>query len=250
MQMAVAINLTAQQEAYHYLRDRVLSGELAANARINPAEIAEVLGISRMPVREALRQLHSEGLVIMRPNRAAFVSSLTASEVEELFEIRGALEALAVGTAVSAMTADAMGELVALRDRMDRARSNPVEWLKRHDDFHQAICSLGNRTRLPQELGRIRLAIRPYLLMYIRVFDTVEMAGLEHAALLEALGSGEVKRAEQAMREHVANPAKGLIRFLQNRDAQGKAGVIAVPVPNPVSVAGGAGVPVRAVPNE
>lgn len=61
--MAIDLSLvTAQQEAYHYLRDRILSGELSGNTRVNPAEIAELLGVSRMPVREALRQLHSEGL--------------------------------------------------------------------------------------------------------------------------------------------------------------------------------------------
>jgi DNA-binding GntR family transcriptional regulator len=219
--MAIDLSLvTAQQEAYHYLRDRILSGELSGNTRVNPAEIAELLGISRMPVREALRQLHSEGLVIMRPNRAAFVSSLTAREVEELFEIRGALEVLAVRTAMKAMTPDSMAELIALKDRMDRARSDPAEWLKRHDDFHQAICALGNRTRLPQEIGRIRLAIRPYLLMYMKVFNTVEMPGLEHGSLLDVLASSDVKRAEEAMREHVANPAIGLVKFLQERDAE------------------------------
>lgn len=219
--MAIDLSLvTAQQEAYHYLRDRILSGELSGNARLNPTEIAELLGISRMPVREALRQLNSEGLVVMRPNRAAFVSSLTAREVEELFEIRGALEVLAVRTAMQAITPDVMGELVALKDRMDRARHDPAEWLKRHDDFHQAICALGNRARLPQEIGRIRLAIRPYLLMYMKVFNTVEMPGLEHGSLLEALAFGDVNRAEEVMREHVANPARGLIKFLHERDAE------------------------------
>lgn len=217
--MAVDLLATAQQEAYHYLRDHILSGQLSANTRINPAEIAELLGVSRMPVREALRQLHAEGLVIMRPNRAAFVASLTAQEVEELFEIRGALEILAVRTAIQAMTPDSMAELTALKDRMDRVRGDPVEWLKRHDEFHQAICSLGNRTRLPQEIERIRLAIRPYLLMFIKVFDTIEMPGLEHGSLLEVFATGDVKAAEEAMREHVTNPAKGLIEFLQEQDA-------------------------------
>lgn len=221
--MASDLLATAQQEAYHYLRDRILSGDLSANTRVNPAEIAELLGISRMPVREALRQLHSEGLVTMRPNRATFVSSLTAREVEELFEIRGVLEILAVRTAILAMTPDSMAELVALKDRMDRARKDPVEWLKRHDDFHQAICSMGNRTRLPQEIERVRLAIRPYLLMYMKVFNTVEMPGLEHGSLLEVFATGDVKRAEEAMREHVTNPAKGLIKFLQERDMEARA---------------------------
>jgi DNA-binding GntR family transcriptional regulator len=211
---------TAQQESYHHLRDRILSGELPGNTRLNPTAIAASLGISRMPVREALRQLHAEGLVTMRPNRAAFVSSLTVGEVEELFQIRAALEVLAVRTAITAMTPDAMAELVALKDRMDRARNDLPEWLKRHDDFHQMICSLGGRSRLPQELGRIRIAIRPYILMNMRVYDVVEMPGHEHSALLEALASGDVERAEQTMHDHVTNPGKSLIKFLQQRDAE------------------------------
>ena len=96
--------VSAQQEAYRFLRDRILSGELTAEARLNPAEIAELLGISRMPVREALRQLDAEGLVTMRPNRAAHVTRLTAPEVEDLFEIRTMLEVMAVRYAVQAMT--------------------------------------------------------------------------------------------------------------------------------------------------
>jgi DNA-binding GntR family transcriptional regulator len=79
---------TAQHETYRYLRDRILDAELPAEALINPAEIAEHLGISRMPVREALRQLDAEGLVSMRPNRRAVVTRLSVAEVEDLFEMR------------------------------------------------------------------------------------------------------------------------------------------------------------------
>lgn len=222
--MAEPSLITAQQEAYRYLRDRILSGEFAGDERLNPAEIAVLLGISRMPVREALRQLDAEGLVTMRPNRAAHVTRLTALEVEDLFEIRTVLEVLAVRPAVRALTEEALADLVAMMERMDRARSNPVEWLKRHDDFHDAISALGNRKRLRQELTRVRLAIRPYLLMYMKVFETVEMPGLEHSSLLEALASGDVARAEEAMRVHVANPGAGLIKFLREREAESTKG--------------------------
>jgi DNA-binding GntR family transcriptional regulator len=210
--------LSAQQEAYRYLRDRILSGEFAGDARLNPAEIAEFLGISRMPVREALRQLDAEGLVIMRPNRAALVRRLTAAEVEDLFEIRTALEVLAVGPAVKALNDESLAELVATMERMDRARANPVEWLRRHDDFHDAISAIGDRKRLRQELVRVRLAIRPYLLMYMKVYETVEMPGLEHSSLIDALESRDVARAEKAMRVHVANPGAGLVKFLRERE--------------------------------
>jgi DNA-binding GntR family transcriptional regulator len=214
---------TAQQEAYRYLRDRILSGEYAGDERLNPSEIALLLGISRMPVREALRQLDAEGLVTMRPNRAAHVRQLTAVEVEDLFEIRTALEVMAVRPAVRALTNESLADLKAMTERMDRARHDPVEWLKRHDDFHDAITALGRRTRLREELLRVRLAIRPYLLMYMKVFQTVEMPGLEHSSVLDALASSDVARAEDAMRVHVANPGQGLIRFLREREAEAAA---------------------------
>lgn len=214
---------TAQQEAYLYLRDRILSGQYAGEERLNPSEIAELLGISRMPVREALRQLDAEGLVTMRPNRAAHVRQLTAIEVEDLFEIRTALEVLGVRPAVQALTQESVADLKAMTERMDRARHDPVEWLKRHDEFHDAITALGQRKRLRQELVRVRLAIRPYLLMYMKVFDTVEMPGLEHSSLLQALASGDVLQAQDAMRVHVANPGQGLIKFLRERETAASA---------------------------
>jgi DNA-binding GntR family transcriptional regulator len=216
--------LTAQQEAYRYVKDRIISGQFAGDERLNPAEIAQLLGISRMPVREALRQLDAEGLVIMRPNRGALVRRLTATEVEDLFEIRTALEVLAVRPAVQALNAESLAELVATMERMDRARSNPIEWLRRHDDFHDAISVLGGRRRLREELARLRLAIRPYLLMYMKVFDTVEMPGLAHSSLIDAFAARDVARAEKAMRVHVANPAVGLIKFLRDRELADKRG--------------------------
>jgi DNA-binding GntR family transcriptional regulator len=215
---------TAQQEAYRFVRDRILSGELSAKTRLNPSKIADRLGISRMPVREALRQLDAEGLVTMRPNRAAFVSSLSAEEVEDLFQIRSALEVMAVGYAVQHLTDDDLAELVALQDRMDRTRSNKHEWLKRHEDFHQAICNVAPRKRLALEVKRIRLAIRPYLLAYMKIFDHVEMPGLEHTSLIDALASRDMKRAQEAMRQHVARPGVGLIEFLRQRDAESAPG--------------------------
>lgn len=210
---------TAQQEAYAYLRRRILEGELPGGTKVIPDEVAEALSISRMPVREALRQLDADGLVTLRPNRRAVVTSLTAFEVEELFEIRTALEVLAVKFAVPTLTPDVIAELEALRERMDRVRDDPQEWVKRHDQFHQAICVAGGRKRLAQEVGRIRQATQPYVLMFMRVYSTVEMPGHEHAVLLEVLASGDVSKAQRVMRDHVARPGIGILAFLRERES-------------------------------
>ena len=109
---------------------------------------------------------------------------------------------------------------MGLKDRLDRARQDPVEWLKRHDDFHEAISAVGGRKRLQQELVRVHLAVRPYLLVYMKLYNTVEMPGLEHTVLLDSLSSGATSGAEEAMRAHVANAGRGLVKFLHERDAE------------------------------
>src|SRR5690348_16056897 len=92
---------TAQQEVYLFLREQIFSGALKAGDRLNPTDIANALGVSRMPVREAFRQLDSEGFIRMRPNRGAVVMILTAQDVEEIFLIRTALEVLALRLAMA-----------------------------------------------------------------------------------------------------------------------------------------------------
>ena len=212
------IPTTAHYEVYRYLRDRILNAELPAESLINPAELAEQFGISRMPVREALRQLDAEGLVSMRPNRRAVVTKLSVGEVEDLFQMRAELESLAVHSAVPQLTDDSRAELTMLMQRMDRVRHDRREWLGRHDEFHQCMCQLSGRKRLSQEIWRIRHAVRPYILMFVKEFDAHEMQGFEHAALLDAVLSGNADFAAKTMRHHVQEPINGLKAFLLARE--------------------------------
>jgi DNA-binding GntR family transcriptional regulator len=88
--------LTAQQVAYIHLQDRIVSGALVTGSRINSDMVAAELGISRMPVREAIRQLDAEGYVTIRPNRGAIVTTRSREQIVELFEIRAVLEGMAL----------------------------------------------------------------------------------------------------------------------------------------------------------
>lgn len=210
---------TAQQHAYSYIREQILSGSYTAGMRLDPVKIAESLAISRMPVREALRQLEGEGLVVMRPNRATTVTSLTPSEVEELFEMRAVLEALAVRFVVSELTDDTISELEMLKGKMDRVRHDPRLWVQRHDDFHQFIVGIGKRFLLAQEIKRVRASVHPYLLMYISVYNETEMKGYEHDELVAAMLSRDASAAEACMLDHIRSAATGVIDFLKSRTA-------------------------------
>lgn len=208
---------TAQQQAYVYIRDQILSGQFTGGMRLQAADIAASVGISRMPVREALRQLDSEGLVTIRPNRGAVVTELTAPEIEELFEMRAVFEALAARCAVPHLNERVIEELEFRLNRMDLARGDPRLWLERHNDFHDYLSQQSERPRLTAEIKRLRTAVQPYLLMYINVYAETEMEGYEHATLMEALQSRETDRLETAVRHHVLSAARGVMEFVETR---------------------------------
>lgn len=210
----------AYWQAYWHVRNRILSGEFKGGDRVNPAEVGEALGISRMPVREALRQLDAEGLVTIRPNRGATVTTLTPAEVSELFEIRAVLEALAARLALPHLVGEAFEELDILRQRMDRARGDAKLWVQRHNDFHDFIAAQSRRPRLNADIGRIRDAIQPYLLLYIDVYHSTEMPGFEHTTVMDAIRSRNSQLLELTIRDHVMSAASGVIEFLQNRQRE------------------------------
>lgn len=215
---------TIQQHAYQYLRDMILTGAYAGGQKINPAKVAEELDISRMPVREALRQLDSEGLITMRPNRGAIVTILTTSEVLEIFEIRGVLEGLAVRTALPSLTDEDIDDLDHRRRRMDRVREEPKLWISRHDEFHDHLCSRSGRPRLTQEIARMRASVQPYLQIYIAHHASPEMTGFEHDGLMDLVRQRDEARAEEYMRDHIMSAAHGVIDYLEKSGQERTAG--------------------------
>ena len=207
----------AYLQVYWHLRNQILQGELVGGDRINPAVIGDQLGTSRMPVREALRQLDAEGLVTIRPNRGAIVTTLTAAEVCELFEIRAALEALAARCALSHLTDENLFDLDLIRQRMDRARGQAKLWVERHNEFHDFIVNLSQRPRLNADIKRIRNAIQPHLLLYIDVYKSTEIPGYEHTIVLDAIRSKNAQLLELCIRDHVMSAANGVMAFLEQR---------------------------------
>lgn len=212
---------TAQEEAYDHLKARILSGEFAGGVRLNPEEIGSALGLSRTPIREALRRLDVEGLVTLHPNRGAVVTVLTVDEVRERFKIRTALEMLATAEATERISEDDLDDLRILMRRMDRAQTDPRDWIARHEHFHDRLYEIAAMPRLSAEIRRMRETVHPYLRIYIDVYHTAEMPGFEHQDLLAAVASRDPARAAEAMREHIDCAAAGICEFLAARESSG-----------------------------
>ena len=208
-QSSLARRLSPVDQAYNFILEGILSGELAPGMRIPTETIAEALGISRMPVRDALRRLEGDGAITIFANRGASVAEFAPEEVVELIEMRAVLEALAARLAMDRMTTADMEELEHLKQRMDRAAGDLPKWISAHDDFHNWLTSLSGKPLLIQYSQRMRLMLRPYFRRHYAESQEFEIQGLEHQLILDTLAKGDREELEKTVRAHVrANVSK------------------------------------------
>lgn len=204
----------AQQFAYAHLKEGIMTGVFKARDVLSAEAVGKGLGISRVPVREAILQLEAEGLVTFGLNRRPMVAALTPADVVELYEIRIALECLAAERAVEFLDDARMQELEDQLDRMDRVTSDPKKWKSLHADFHDMIYRAAGMPRLMTEIARLRESTTPYTNMYINVHKIPEMPGFEHRTLLDALGRKDPQLASNVLAEHIRHAAAGVVYFL------------------------------------
>ncbi|MGE0801935.1 MAG: GntR family transcriptional regulator [Lautropia sp.] len=215
----VEFALNAQQTAYVEIRDRILDGTYQGGEWLRTQSVAESLGMSRIPVREALRQLEVEGLVTMRPNRGAVVTELSPDDVSDLFELRAAVEGLAARHAVRHLSDEDLQTLERLRLRLDAVRTDVKEWMSRHEEFHRFIDRLTKRTRLTEEVARLRASVQPYMLVFNTVQGGPTLRNAEHDAVVAALGTRDPERAETCIKEHVMSAGRDVIEYLRKKQS-------------------------------
>jgi DNA-binding GntR family transcriptional regulator len=210
-------HLTIQQAVADAVRTRVISGQLPAGTRIDQDALAAEFSVSRMPVREALRQLGAEGFVTIVPHRGAIVTALSPAEVEEIYEIRAALEGVAARHASQALTA---GDLDRLRKVLAAMRNEKEidTWVALNAEFHNAINQASMRPRLLELIQRFREQSQPYIRLYVQRLHKSAQARKEHRAILEALADRDADRAESAVRAHLVGTGRAVAAFARAAD--------------------------------
>ena len=203
----------ATQKAYEYLKGNILNGKISAGEHLPEAEVAALAGVSRTPVREAIRRLSSEGLVVIRPHLGAVVPIWSHEEMEDIFSLRAILEARAAERAATRLTGDEVEELSALANQMLEAVSpaqlsghveqNRAVFAKLNGQFHHLIVKASNSIRLKSMLEQvihIPLSIRTIL----RYKDgaLLRSAG-HHLELVAAFRAHDGDWAASVMRSHV-----------------------------------------------
>ncbi len=210
-------HLTIQQAVADAVRTRVISGQLPAGTRIDQDALAAEFSVSRMPVREALRQLGAEGFVTIVPHRGAIVTALSPAEVEEIYEIRAALEGVAARHASQTLTAD---DLERLRKVLAAIRNEKQidTWVALNAEFHNAINQASMRPRLLELIQRFREQSQPYIRLYVQRLHKSTQARKEHRAILEALADRDADRAEAAVRAHLVGTGRSVAAFARAAD--------------------------------
>lgn len=196
------------------LREAILRGILLAGQQLRQDEIARELGVSHIPVREALRQLEAEGLVRLRPYRGFEVSELSPEEVEELYEIRIPLECQALRLALPHLTDEDLERAEQILDAID-AEGDPSAWSELNTEFHAVLYAPSRRQRLLNLIRTLRTNVDRYLRLYISVMQRKQYSQREHRKILDAVRRRDAAGAVAALEEHLGIACRMLVDYLR-----------------------------------
>lgn len=214
--MAPDFPRTAGQAAAKRIREQILSGALAPGATLNQNELATALGMSRIPVRDALRSLAAEGLVEMRAHATALVSPLTLDDLAELYELRLSLEPDLCARAMPHLTTEDMVEFETALLKLEGAGGDD-DWLVLNDAFHEILYRRSGRPRTIEIVNRARQATARYIRVYHRLDQhTVEV---EHRLIYEAARAGHARRLSALVAAHLSDGYETMLRYLAQSEA-------------------------------
>jgi DNA-binding GntR family transcriptional regulator len=203
------------------LRKRILRGEYAEGSALRQDALASDLGVSRIPVREALRQLEVEGLVTFSPHAGAVVSTLSLAEISELFELRAMLEADLMRRAVPNLTRDDHDRAASILEAYDAAfeTGEVIEWGALNWEFHSTLLSAANRPRTLNLLSMLHNQGDVYTRMQLALTHGQSRASVEHKAIACAAAKGNAASAAMQIKAHVESAGRALVDFLQEHRA-------------------------------
>jgi DNA-binding GntR family transcriptional regulator len=200
---------TLVESTVQLLRDKIVSGEFAARALLNERRLSEQLGLSRTPIRAALRQLEGEGY-LGRDGRSVFVRAITFEEVMEILAVRLVLEAESVRAAVGRMAPQRIAEIrKAVRSMTDSGSIVPSKHWEVDDMLHLSIAQASRNSLLYRLIFSLRLRTRMFGLK--KIPKRFEPGKAEHLALLDAIEAGDTEAAVAAMRLHLQNTRDSIL---------------------------------------
>lgn len=210
--------LPLRDVVFQTLRNAILKGELKPGERLMEIQLAQRLGVSRTPVREALRKLELEGLVIMIPRRGAIVADITVQDLNDVLEVREALEELAVKKACDFATDEHLKALKQAANDFKRcAESEDLLGCVEADmQFHEIIYEATNNKRLQQMLLNLREQMYRYRMEYMKDKRMYKLLIDEHDAIRKAIKKRDKEKAGMVMKTHIINQQEAIERNISS----------------------------------
>lgn len=209
---------TASDHVASHVRAEILGGRLKPGSRLDQQALAEDIGVSAIPVREALRKLAAEGLVRIYPRRGAFVAAVSDEDLSEINSIRALLEAQAVRLSVTGMDEDRLNALRDLNQQMsDTARHPTPAWDDLNRQWHFTLYEGANSPLLLQLISILWDRYSLYRLMNVSSHDSVRKSIAEHEIVVQHIEAADADGAAQALRDHIARGAMDVMRTMKNR---------------------------------
>lgn len=220
-------NLTVAMDEYLPLRDivfntlrqAILRGELEPGQRLMEITLANKLGVSRTPIREAIRKLELEGLVTMIPRKGAVVASISEKDMRDVLEVRVTLDELAVALACKNFTEEGIEDLKKAEAGFEAAIiSHDIMKIVDADvAFHDVIYNHTNNARLIQMINNLRETMYRYRLEYIKDARNHSILINEHNDIIDGLMHRDVEAVKKSIRIHISNQERGIVRQIQDK---------------------------------
>jgi DNA-binding GntR family transcriptional regulator len=210
-------------DATQALRDAILTGKLPEGARLRQVELADRLGISRTPIREALGRLQHEGLVDLLPRSGVRVTPFDVDEAVELYDLREMLDGLAARLAAGRADTASLARLDKTLARMERclAGNDTTHWFAAHVLFHDEIFRASGNGRLAALSSVVQLSIRRFHPLLLKTERRLDDAYREHRAIADAIAAHDGEAAERLARTHITNAREIVLKVMTREVADG-----------------------------
>lgn len=201
---------------YESLRDAIVNQILKPGERLMETDLADEMGVSRTPVREAIRKLELEGYVVMIPRKGAYVSGLSIKDINEVFEIRSSLEALAAGLAAQRATHEEIEEMqqIVFLEAACWESADLLKTIEVDTKFHELIYAMSRNSRLLGMIKELREQVQRFRSTTLAVPGRLKFALDEHKKIVEAIAERDVTAAQKAAREHIDSAENALLEVI------------------------------------
>lgn len=212
--------LPLRDVVFNTLREAILKGELKPGERLMELQLAAKLGVSRTPIREAIRMLEQEGLAVTIPRKGAEVAKMTEKDMEDVLQIREALDELAASIACEQITGEELEELkVTMREFEEYTKTGDVKRIAEADvRFHDIIYQATGNPKLVNMLSNLREQMYRYRVEYLKDVRNYPILVKEHSQIAEGLSRKDKEKVTEAMHNHVKNQVTAVKEIIREQE--------------------------------